>query len=84
MDRGNSTSDSGSTSSGRQAEMVDVRKEDRELNTFGQKLSKFANGASVVDQDDCAVELDQVFFLVETGWLQRPQCQGWDEGGDQS
>ena len=36
-------------------------------NTFGQKLSKFANGASVVDQDDCAVELDQVVSLIETG-----------------
>ena len=36
-------------------------------NTFGQKLSKFANGASVVDQDDCAVDLDQVVSLTETG-----------------
>ena len=36
-------------------------------NTFGQKLSKFANGDSVVDQDDCAVELDQVASLTETG-----------------
>ena len=36
-------------------------------NTFGQKLSKFANGASVVDQEDCAFELDQVVSLIETG-----------------
>ena len=29
-------------------------------NTFGQKLSKFADGVSVVDQDRCAIELEQV------------------------
>ena len=36
-------------------------------NTFGQKLSQFANSASVVDQENCAVELDQVVSLIETG-----------------
>ena len=38
-------------------------------------MSKFANGASVVDQDDCAVELDQVVSLVETG------CKGLNGAG---
>ena len=51
-------------------------------NTSGQKLSKFANGASVVDQDNCKVELDHVDFFNRNR-LQRPQLD-WNEGGDQS
>jgi hypothetical protein len=36
-------------------------------NTFSQKLAKFEHGASIADLDDCAVELDQVVSLIETG-----------------